>query len=47
MKIRDARTINAAALYECRKQAVILFKKRTKRHAIAPIVGVHLKKAKQ
>jgi len=41
MKIKDARTIDAGALYERRKQAVILFKKGMKRHEIAPIVGVH------
>jgi transposase len=41
MNIKDARTINAAALYERRKQAIMLFKKGMKRHEIAPIVGVH------
>ena len=41
MDIRDARTIEAAALYERRKQAVMLFQKGMKRHEIAPIVGVH------
>lgn len=41
MDIRDARTIEASALYERRKQAVMLFQKRMKRHEIAPIVGVH------
>jgi transposase len=41
MNIKDARTIDAAALYERRKQAVMLFKKGMKRHEIAPIVGVH------
>jgi len=41
MNIKDARTINAGALYERRKQAVMLFKKGMKRHEIAPIVGVH------
>ena len=41
MDIKDARTIDAGALYERRKQAVMLFKKGMKRHEIAPIVGVH------
>ena len=39
--MKDARTIDAGALYERRKQAVMLFQKGMRRHAIAEIVGVH------
>lgn len=40
MKIRDARKIKSAELYERRKQAVLLREKGMTRRAIAPIVGV-------
>ena len=39
--MRDARTINPEALYERRKQAIMLHKKGMKRIDIAPVVGVH------
>ena len=41
MNIKDARTIDAGALYERRKQAIMLFQKGMKRYEIAPITGVH------
>jgi len=40
MELKDARTINAAALYDRRKQAVMLYKKGMSRCDIAPVVGV-------
>lgn len=40
MELQDARTIDAAALYDRRKQAVLLYKKGMRRLEIAPIVGV-------
>jgi len=41
MKMRDARTIEAAELFDRRKQAVMLYKKHERLNRIAPIVGVH------
>jgi transposase len=41
MKMRDARTIEAAELYDRRKQAVMLYKKHVRINKIALIVGVH------
>lgn len=40
MKLKDARTLDPAALYDRRKQAVMLYKKGLLRREIAPIVGV-------
>lgn len=41
MKLRDARTLSPEALFERRKQAVLLFKQGMNRIAIAAVVGVH------
>ena len=40
MELKDARTITPAALYDRRKQAVMLFQRGMSRREIAPIVGV-------
>ena len=41
MEFRDARTIDAATLYERRKQAILLYKSGVSYLEIAPKVGVH------
>jgi len=41
IKLRDARTLSPEALFERRKQAILLFQQGTSRIAIARVVGVH------
>lgn len=41
MKLRDARTLSPEALFERRKQAILLFQRGMSRIAVARVVGVH------
>ncbi len=41
IKLRDARTLSPEALFERRKQAILLFQQGASRIAIAKVVGVH------